>query len=316
MTQSYPFLSEIQPHAPARLMTQAQSLPVPRMALVGADAANPLAGIREAAEAGLAEPILIGDEAGIRAAAEDIGYDIAPFRLIHAPHAEASHKAAELARLGEADAIMKGQIHTAAFLQGLLPTRAGLRDGTTRCGHIFHVTMPGSDRPLLLTDAALNAQPDIETRQACLTHAVWLSQILGVARPKAALLGANETPIPSIANTMETAEIAAWAQENLPQADVAGPIAMDLILSRKAAALKGYDSPVAGDADIILTPDITSGNALFKLFVMGMGCCAGGLVMGAKVPILLTSRSQEAPDRLASAALGVIVADALSRSAG
>ena len=316
MTNPYQFLSDTDPQAPAALMAQARSLPVPRMALVGADAANPLAGIREAAEAGLAEPILIGDEAGIRAAAEEIGYDITPFRLIHAPHAEASEKAAELARQGEADAIMKGQIHTAAFLQGLLPSRAGLRDGTTRCGHIFHITAPGSDRPLLLTDAALNATPDIETRQACLSHAVWLSQRLGVARPKAALLGANETPIPSIPNTLETAQIAAWAQEQLPQADVAGPIAMDLILSRKAAALKGYDNPVAGDADIILAPEITTGNALFKLMVLGMGCCAGGLVMGAKVPILLTSRSQEAPDRLASAALGVIVAGARSGAAG
>jgi len=316
MTNAYPFLYHTEPQAPtARLMAQARGLPVPRVALVGADAVTPLLGMREAVEAGLAEPILIGDEAGIRAAAADIGYDISAFRLIHAPHAEASHKAAELARGGEADAIMKGQIHTAAFLQGVLPTSAGLRDGSARCGHVFHITAPGSDRPLLLTDAALNVDPDIATRQACLAHAVQLSQILGVERPKAALLAASETPIPSIANTMESAAIARWARDHLPQADVAGPIAMDLILSRKAAALKGYLSPVAGDADIIVTPDITTGNALFKLMVLGMGCCAGGLVMGAKVPILLTSRSQEAPDRLASAALGVIVAAARSGAA-
>lgn len=310
MTSDYPFLSKITPKTPARLLEQARSLPTPRVALVNAGAVTPLLGIREAAEAGLAEPVLIGDEAKIRAAAAEIGYDISQFRLIHAPHAAASVKAAELARLGEVDAIMKGQIHTSTFLQGLLPSRAGLRAKDTRCGHVFHITAPGSDRPLLLTDAALNVDPDIATRQACLTHAVHLAQILGTQRPKAALLAPTEDPIPSVQNTMDSAAIAAWALAHLPQADVAGPIAMDLILSKKAAAVKNYHSPVAGDADIIVTPNITTGNALFKLMVLGMGCCAGGLVMGARVPILLTSRSQEAADRLASAALGVIVAGA------
>jgi len=310
MTDPYPFLSTTLPHAPQRLLDQARSLPVPRVALVNAGATTPLLGLREAAEAGLAEPVLIGDEAKIRAAAEEIGYDIAAFRLIHAPGAEASVKAAELARAGEADAIMKGQVHTSTFLQGLLPSRAGLRAPGTRCGHVFHITTPGSDRPLILTDAALNVDPDVETRKACLSHAVALARILGVERPRAALLAATEDAVPTLPNTMESAEIADWAKTALPGTDVAGPIAMDLILSRDAAAVKGYDSPVAGDADIILCPNITSANAIFKLMVLGMGCCAGGLVMGAKVPILLTSRSQRAPARIASAALGVVVAGA------
>ncbi len=306
----YPFLSQILPQAPRRLLDQARGLPVPRVALVNAGAVNPLTGIREAMEAGLAEPVLIGDETKIRVAADEIGFDIAAFRLIHAPAAEASVKAAELGRGGEVDAIMKGQVHTSTFLKGLLPSSAGLRDKGTRCGHVFHITAPGSDRPLLLTDAALNVDPPVETRQACLIHAVRLAQILGVARPRAALLAPTEDPVPSVANTMESAGIAAWARDHLPQADVAGPIAMDLILSKEAAAIKNYVSPVAGDADIIVTPNITTGNALFKLMVLGMGCCAGGIVLGARVPILLTSRSQAAPARLASAALGVVVAGA------
>lgn len=310
MTEPYPFLSRVKPHAPAQLLDQARSLPRPRVALVNAGAAQPLAGIREAAEAGLAEPILIGDHPKIEAAAEEIGYDIGGLRLIHAPHAAASDKAAELARAGEADAIMKGQVHTSTFLKGLLPSSAGLREKGSRCGHVFHITAPGSDRPLLLTDAALNVDPSVETRQACLSLAVRLSELLGVERPHAALLAPTEDPIPSVQNTMESAAIATWAKDHLPDADVAGPIAMDLILSKEAARIKGYDSPVAGDADIIVTPNITTGNAIFKLMVLGMGCCAGGLVMGAKVPILLTSRSQAAPARLASAALGMIVAGA------
>lgn len=312
---SNPFLSQILPKAPQRLLNQAQNLPAPRVALVNAGAPTPLAGIKEAQEAGLAEPILIGDTAKIHAAANEIGYDISGLLLVHAPHAQASHKAAELARAGQVDAIMKGQVHTSTFLKGLLPSKAGLRDKGDRCGHVFHITAPNSDRPLLLTDAALNVDPSIETRQACLTHAVTLAQMLGTQAPKAALLAPTEDPIPSVQNTMDSAAIATWARDFLPQAEVAGPIAMDLILSAEAAAMKGYNSPVAGDADIIVTPNITTGNALFKLMVLGMGCCAGGVVMGAKVPILLTSRSQKSPARLASAALGAVVAHQLKQEA-
>lgn len=310
MPDPYPFLSATLPHCPQRLLDQARSLPVPRVALVNAGAENPLIGIREAAEAGLAEPILIGDETKIRTAADALDYDISQLRLIHAPQAEAAVKAAELARTGQAEAIMKGQVHTSTFLKGLLPSKAGLRDKNTRCGHVFHITTPHSDRPLLLTDGALNVDPSVETRQACLSLAVDLAQTLGIAQPKAALLAPTEDPIPSVQNTMESAAIATWARDHLPQAIVAGPIAMDLILSRQAAQVKGYDSPVAGDADIMVTPNITTGNALFKLMVLGMGCCAGGIVLGARVPILLTSRSQQAPARIASAALGVIAAGA------
>ena len=306
----FPFLSATEPEPPARLLRMARDLAPPRVALVNAGAPTPLAGIREAQEAGLAEPILIGDVDKIRAAAAEIGYDISGLRIEDAPLAQASVRAADLARGGEADAIMKGQVHTSTFLKGLLPSAAGLRERGTRCGHVFHITAPGSDRPLLLTDAALNVDPDIETRQACLAHAVQLAQILGDTEVKAALLAPTEDPIPSIANTMEAAAIATWARDHLPHAQVAGPIAMDLILSKDAAEVKGYDNPVAGDADIVVTPNITTGNALFKLMVLGMGCCAGGIVMGAKVPILLTSRSQKAPARLASAALGALVARA------
>ena len=304
----FPFLYPTAPEVPKALLARARSLPAPRVALVNAGAAVPLDGLRESVEAGLAEPILIGDSAKIAAAAEEIGWDIGGVRVVHAPHAAAAVEAARMARKGEADAIMKGQVHTSTFLKGLLPEKAGLRAPGVRCGHVFHITAPGSDRPLLLTDAALNVDPDIVTRQACLGYAVGLALHLGVDRPRAALLAPTEDPIPSVPNTMESAAIAQWARTALPQADVAGPIALDLIWSQEAARIKHYDSPVAGDADIVVTPNITTGNALFKLMVLGMGCCAGGLVMGAKVPILLTSRSQGAAARLASAALGVIVA--------
>ncbi|WGW04443.1 phosphate acyltransferase [Tropicibacter oceani] len=304
----FPFLYPDEPQVPPGLLARARALQTPRVALVNAGAETPLAGLREAVEAGLADPILIGDTDKIREAAGAIGWDIGGIRLIHAPHAQAAPEAARLARKGEADAIMKGQVHTSTFLKGLLPSAAGLRDKAARCGHVFHITKTGSERPLLLTDAALNVDPDIATRQACLAHAVALARTLGVDRPRAAILAPTEDPTPSVPNTIEAAEIAAWAKTALPGADVSGPMALDLIWSKEAARIKGYDSPVAGDADIVLTPNITTGNALFKLMVLGMGCCAGGIVMGAKVPILLTSRSQQSADRLASAALGVIAA--------
>lgn len=308
MREPFPFLSAFTAEAPQTLLQQARGLPVPRVALVNAGSENALRGIQEAAEAGLALPVLIGDVPKIQQVAAQIGWDIADLRLIHAPLAEASVKAAELARLGEVDAIMKGQVHTSVFLQGLLPRAAGLRDENTRCGHVLHITTPLSDRPLILTDGALNVDPDIATRQACLSHAVRLAQQLGIARPKAGILSANEDPLPSLQNSMDAAVIAAWAKTALPQAEVAGPMALDLIFSAEAAAAKSYISPVSGDADILLSPNITTANALFKLMVLGMGCCAAGIVLGAKVPILLTSRAQGAPARIASAALGVIAA--------
>ncbi len=306
----FPFLSPYSAQAPQRLLTQAKGLPTPDVALVNAGSVTALAGIREAAEAGLANPILIGDTDKIKAVADEIEWDISGLPLIHAPHAAAASKAAELARAGDAQAIMKGQIHTSTFLKGLLPSSAGLRAPGTRCGHVFHVTTPGSDRPLLMTDGALNVDPDVETRKECLRHAVKLAHQLGVPNPKVGILSATEDPIPSLPNSVEAREIALWAKAALPHCIVDGPMAMDLILSKEAARIKGFDSQVSGDADIILSPNITTANAVFKLMVLGMGCCAAGLVLGAKVPILLTSRAQAAPARIASAALGVIAARA------
>lgn len=308
MREPFPFLSGQVPVCPPGLLHRARAFAPPRVALVNAGAAPALQGLRAAVEAGLAVPILIGDRDKIASVAAGIGWDIAGLRLIHAPREAAAAEAARLARAGEADAIMKGQIHSTRFLRALLPASAGLRDRATRCGHVFHITLAGHERPLLLTDAALNVTPDMATRQACLVHGVALAERLGVPRPKVGLLAPSEDASASIPDTEEAAALAAWARVALPQAVVEGPMALDLIFSRAAAELKGYVSQVAGDADVISVPDITSGNAIFKLMVLGMGACAGGVVMGARVPLLLTSRAQDAAARIASVALGAIVA--------
>ena len=308
MTDDHPFLSQVAPHPPETLLAQARGRGAPRVALVNAGAPTPLEGLREACEAGLAEPILLGDPIKIHHAAEQIGWDIKPFRLVAAPNDTAAPRAAALAVEGEADAIMKGQIHTSTFLKGLLPTARGLRAKGTVCGHVFHITLPTSDRPLLLTDAALNVAPDVATRQACLAHAVRLAQLVGVGRPRAGLLAPSEDVTASVPVTGEAAAIAAWAKGALRNAVVEGPLALDLMLSRRSASVKGVTSEVAGAVDIILVPEINAGNALFKLMSFGMGACAAGVVMGAHVPILLTSRAQGPADRIASAALGAILA--------
>jgi phosphate acetyltransferase len=308
MREAFPFLSDTVPECPNGLLQAALRFAPPRVALVNAGSAYPLAGIREATEAGLARPVLIGDRDKIARVAGEIGWDIGALDVIHAPREEAAPMAARMARDGEADAIMKGQIHSTSFLKALLPSSVGLRDKETRCGHVFHITLKGHERPLLLTDAALNVDPDIATRKACLIHAVNLAGTLGILRPKVGLLAPSEDISASIPNTVDADEIARWARKALAQAIVEGPMALDLIFSAEAARIKGYASEVAGDADIMVAPNITSANAIFKLMVLGMGACAGGLVMGAKVPILLTSRSQDAAARLASVALGAIVA--------
>ncbi len=307
-TDAHPFVSRQAPHAPEALLLRARGGPPPRVALVNAGAPTPLEGLREACEAGLAEPILLGDRPKIEAAAEAIGWDIKPFRLVESPGDTAAPTAARLAVAGEADSIMKGQIHTSTFLKGLLPSSLGLRERGAVCGHVFHVTVPGSDRPLLLTDCALNVAPDVATRQACLLHAVRLARTLGIATPRVGLLAPSEDVTPSIPMTGESAAIAAWAKGCVKGAVVEGPLALDLILSREAAAVKGVASEVAGRADVIVVPHVSTGNALFKLMSLGMAACAAGVVMGARVPILLTSRSQGPEDRIASAALGAVLA--------
>ena len=314
-TDPFPFLSDVVPAVPEHLIRLATARPAPRVALVNAGAAVPLEGLREAAEAGLAEPILIGDAAKIAAAAEEIGWDIDGLPVVHAPGEAAGRAAAQLAREGGADAVMKGQVHTSDFLKALLPSAAGLRAKDARCGHVFHITLPGRDRPLFLTDAALNVAPDVETRKQCLSYAARLAAILGDPEVKAGILAASEDVTPGLPSTGEAAEIADWANSALPGVQVQGPMALDLIFSKAAAEVKNFEGPVAGDADIIVVPEVTTGNAIFKLMVLGMSACAGGVVMGARVPILLTSRSQRAPARIATAALGAVLHGAVLHGA-
>ncbi len=293
---------------PPALLSRAQSAPPVRTAIANAGADLPLESTRLAVDAGLMEPVLVGDREAIAAAAGRIGWDIGGLEIVDAAdEASAGMTAAKLCGDGVADALMKGHIHTDTFVRGILSRDSGLRTGR-RLTHVFHMTVPGDDKALLITDAAINVAPDIETRLQAAANAVDLAIALGIDAPRVAVLSASEEATEAMPSTLDAAEITARATSAIPNASVFGPLAFDNAVSPEAAALKGIDHPVAGHADILLVPTIETGNALFKMMVYFMSACAAGIVMGAKVPAILTSRADPPEARLASAAIASILA--------
>lgn len=263
---------------------------------------------RQATEAGVMIPVFVGEADAIRAEAKALGWDISGFRIVEAEGESGSGEAAAaLTGAGEADALMKGHLHTDTFMKAALRRDSGLRT-SDRLVHVFHISPPDGGRALIISDAAVNVAPDLETRRAALQCVVRLARATGVERPRIAVLSATESVIPSVPSSGEARELAEWAAENVKDADVSGPLALDLILSPEAAVVKGLENdPVAGRADGVIVPGIVSGNAIFKSLVYLGGGCAAGVVMGAKAPILLTSRADPPTARLASACLAAIL---------
>lgn len=302
-----PFVSTREAVCPQNLIDLAKGFAAPRVAIARAGAPLPMEAAEDATKAGIMTPIFVGEADMIRAEAEKLDWDISGYAIHDTTgEEEAGMTAARLCGEGEADVLMKGQLHTDVFMKSAVSRDNGLRTGK-RFVHIFHISHPDGGKPILISDAAVNVAPDLTTRQVAIEEVTDLLQRLGTTRPKIAILSATESAIPSVPSSMEGKELADWAAENVKDADASGPLALDLILSQKAAATKGLtDDPVAGQADAIIVPDIVSGNALFKSLVYVAGGCAAGLVTGAKVPILLTSRADPAAARMASAALAAI----------
>ncbi|MEM6408998.1 MAG: phosphate acyltransferase [Pseudomonadota bacterium] len=308
MTTENPFLSSRDAICPANLLHMAQKAKSPRVAIARAGAPLPMEAARDAAALDIMEPVFTGERHLIEAEAEKLDFDISQFEIIEAEGEEDSGKAAAFAcGEGRADVLMKGQLHTDTFMKSALNRDAGLRTGN-RLVHIFHITHPDGGKPMLISDAAVNVAPNFATRQDSVSETVKLLGLLGNVRPKVAFLSATESVIESVPSSVEADELETWAKAELPNADFSGPLALDLILSPEAVATKKLTSdPVAGQADAIMVPDIVSGNALFKSFVYLTGGCAAGIVMGAKVPILLTSRADPPAARMASICLASIV---------
>jgi phosphate acetyltransferase len=267
-----------------------------------------LRGTVEAAAEGLIEPTLIANEVELRALSVKIGVDISRFPILHA---ETEVKAAELSvamcRSGNAQAMMKGSLHTDELMKVAMTRDTGLRT-SRRITHVFVMDTPAYARTLLITDAAINIEPELEDKIHIVQNAIDLAHALGIPEPKVALLSAVETVNPKIKSTLDAAALCKMADRGQITGGVLdGPLAFDTAVSVKAAAIKKLVSPVTGQADILVVPDLESGNMLAKQLEYLGGAQLAGIVLGARVPVILTSRADSAETRLTSCAVAVLL---------
>jgi phosphotransacetylase/acyl dehydratase len=269
---------------------------------------NALLGAIEAAEAELIIPILVGPERKIQAVADAQHVDLSPYELIATEHSHAAaEQAVALARAGQVEAVMKGSLHTDELMQAVLAPGIGLSTAR-RMSHVFVEDVPTYPRPLFLTDTAINIYPDLEAKRDIVQNAIDLAHVLGIEVPKVAILSAIETVNPKIHSTLEAAALCKMADRGqITGGIVDGPLAFDTAVSPEAARTKGIVSPVEGQADILVVPDLESGNMLAKQLEYLAEAQAAGIVLGARVPIILTSRSDSPLVHKASCALAVLV---------
>jgi phosphotransacetylase/acyl dehydratase len=293
----------------ARLLQRCSTLAPVTCAVVHPCDRESLAGAIEAARRGLIVPVLVGPEAKIRAAAAEARIDLAPYRLVAEPHSHAAaDRAVAMARNGEVEALMKGSLHTDELMEAVVATATGLRT-ERRASHVFVMDVPAYPRMLLITDAAINIAPDLAVKADICQNAIDLARILGIVEPKVAILSAAETVNPKIESTLHAAALCKMADRGQIEGGVLdGPLAFDNAISPEAARAKRIVSPVAGQADILLVPDIEAGNMLAKQLTYFAGADGAGIVLGVRVPIVLTSRADGLRTRLASAAVMQLVA--------
>lgn len=303
-------LSTIPRECPAFLLERAKALPRVVTAVINPVNQLSLESARQASDQGLIEPVLVGDPAQIRAQAEAIDWDLHDLRILAAAdEGQSAELACALAGAGEAAALMKGHLHTDALLRAVLKREAGLRTAS-RLSHVFHMTLPGSDKALSITDAVINVQPTIVDKIHIAQNAIELMHALGYQMPRMAVLSGTEEVSRSMPSSQDAAELVKLAAIGaLRGACVEGPLAFDNAVSLEAARIKGIGGQVAGNADILLVPNLEAGNMLFKQMVYFMSATAAGLVLGARVPIVLTSRADPLEARLASCALASIFID-------
>jgi phosphotransacetylase len=263
----------------------------------------------EAAQMGIITPLLVGPEPKLRTVAQKFGLDLSPYELIDAPHSHgAAAKAVELVRQGRAELLMKGSLQTDELLGEVVKRDTGIRTAR-RISHVFIMDVPTYHKPIMITDAAVNIAPTLEEKRDILQNAIDLAIALGRKQPKVAILSAVETVNPKIPTTLEAAALCKMAERGqITGALLDGPLAFDNAISAEAARIKGIDSPVAGDADILLVPDLEAGNMLAKNLTFLSRADAAGIVLGARVPIILTSRADNERTRLASCAVAALYA--------
>lgn len=267
-----------------------------------------LEGALKARDLGLLVPILVGPKARIAAAAMAAGLDLAGLDIVDAPHSHAAAQAAvALVREGRAEALMKGALHTDEVMAAIVDRDTGLRT-ERRMSHVFALDVPSHSKPLFVTDAAINIAPDLATKADIVQNAIDLAHALGQEMPKVAILSAVETVYPKVPSTIEAAALCKMADRGqITGGLLDGPLAFDNAISPSAAAAKGIRSPVAGHADILVVPDLEAGNMIAKQMIYLAGAQAAGIVLGARVPVMLTSRADDTLARVASAALALLL---------
>jgi len=295
-------------HVFHNFIERCKSLPAISTAVVWPLSDVAMKGTVEAAEAGLIEPTLIGDEAEMKALAAKIGVNISAYPVVQA---DTERRAAELGvamcRNGASQAMMKGSLHTDELMKAAMKSDTGLRT-SRRISHVFIMDTPAYARTLMITDAAINIVPELEDKVHIVQNAIDLAHALGIPEPKVALLSAVETVNPKIKSTLDAAALCKMADRGQITGGILdGPLAFDTAVSAKAAKIKGLISPVAGQADILVVPDLESGNMLAKQLEYLGGAQLAGIVLGARVPTILTSRADSAETRLVSCAVAVLM---------
>ncbi|CAN7804217.1 phosphate acetyltransferase [Paraburkholderia hospita] len=289
--------------------------PTPTAVVHPCDQAS-LEGAIEAARLGLIAPILVGPRERIEALAASLGTDLAGLEIVDAPHsAAAAAIAVQLVREGRAEALMKGSLHTDELMAAVVKRDTGLRTAR-RVSHCFVMDVPGHDEALIITDAAVNIAPTLEEKGDILQNAIDLAHALRIEEVRVAILSAMETVNPKVPSTVEAAALCKMVDRHqISGALVDGPLALDNAIDLEAARVKKIDSPVAGRANVLLVPDLEAGNMLAKSLSFLAGADAAGIVLGARVPIILTSRADSILTRLASCAVAALVAKARRENA-
>ena len=275
-------------------------------AIVNAGEIFPMESVHKAVQHNLINPIFIGNESEIKKHAEKLKWDISKYKIIDEKDENSTASiATKLASEGKVKIIVKGHIHTDVLIKAIIKKDLNLI-GKKRLSHVWHMTLTADDKPFIITDGVVNVLPKLEVKMHILRNAVDFANKIGISRPKVSVLSATEEVLESVPSSIEADLITKRAKEENINADVFGPLAFDNSVSKKSAAIRKIKNEVAGSTDILLVPNVESGNALVKMMIYFMSACAAGVVLGGKAPVVITSRSDEAEARLASIAAAVV----------
>ena len=291
---------------PEKLLKLAKTKGPVKVVIVNAGKAVSIESTKQAFDEGLIEPVFIGDKKVIEKLASEIKWDISKFEIIDEPvENNTAPIAAKMASEGKIKIIVKGHIHTDVLMKAVLKRDLNLI-GKKRLSHVWHMTLEKNDKPFIITDGALNVLPKLETKMHILKNSVDFAKRIGINKPKVSVLSATEEVLESVPSSIDAKELSERAIAEGVDAEVFGPMAFDNSVSEKAAQIKGIKNSVAGKADILLVPSVETGNGLVKMMIYFMGACAAGVVVGGKVPVVITSRADSAPARIASIAAAIV----------